>query len=926
MGKTLVITEKKSVADDFARVLSGGEGGKRKFAKHDLDYESDDMIVAWASGHLLELQEPGAYDKAWKYWSLEKLPIIPESFVHQPRGDDKKGKALLSNLTKLIRRDDVDQIVNGCDAGREGELIFNLIMDHALSKRPRAKAEKPVQRLWLQSMTADAIRASFRELAPSEEYAPLRNAAYARDRADWLVGMNGTRALTKRFLGGKNRISLAVGRVKTPTLAFLVDREREIDNFIPVPYWEIAATFSVKPDASGAAEKDLYESRWTGKGPDGKATDRILDHDRAKAVIEKIQGKVGVAEDTVRHSKEKPPQLFDLTSLQRRASSAFGFTLKRTLAITQTLYETKKAVTYPRTSSAYLPNDYRNEVPRIMSELARGGFADLVQFVPNRDRPDSERPGQVFDDKKVSDHFAIIPTGVVPTSLRPDEKKLYDLIVRRFLAAFMKSAERETVTRKTTVEGEVFRSTQRKLVVPGWRAVETIGADDQPFPDLAPDGRVGCRGSDLLEKATTPPSRFTDGTLVAEMETCGKHVESDEEAEALKDLGIGTPATRASIVEDLIFKRLARREGRSLVPTALGSTLVRAVRNMELGALGKPDLTGEWEKRLRLVTEGSFDVEEFDRGILADVRQMVETVKGAEDVSEIFALDYPEPLHCPKCGKRLIEKAYSYFCEDQETCNVVIYKDAGGKHVFPEILKRIIDAKGEAVGPFTGFERPRAPCKLRLNENFMIVVEPEGDFEVENPSVYQVEEVADGTVMGKCPKCQSEVKAEGTGFKCSSDSCNFRLSKKLLFRDLPPAEVKKMLTGPNVLTELIEGFISRRGRPFSAHLSFDEEEAAVEVPRAPEEGGGGEGREEEGQEEDDEEEGGQEDRREVEEDHQEEGRGQEARGRRRVRLIPSGISRPSRRLPRLRGRRRRFRGARSRSRASRCRRSRRASL
>jgi DNA topoisomerase III len=823
MSKTLVITEKKSVADDFARVLAGGgENADRKFEKSELFYESQDIIVAWASGHLMELQHPGDYDKAWKFWSLKNLPIVPEKFVHRPRGDDAKSKKLLANLVKQIRRDDVSRVVNGCDAGREGELIFNLIMDHALSKRPKSKAEKPVERLWLQSMTADAIRQSFREIVPAAKYQHLRDAAYARDRADWLVGMNGTRALTKRFLGGKNRVSLAVGRVKTPTLAFLVDREREIDNFIPVPYWEISGTFSVDPNAGGdAPEGTLYESRWTGKGPDGKATDRLLDLESAEAIVAKVAGQVGTAEDSVRRSKEKPPQLFDLTTLQRRASSTFGFTLKRTLSITQTLYETKKAVTYPRTSSRYLPNDYRAEVPKIMSQLASADYRDLVRLVPNAHAPEPERKGTVFDDKKVSDHFAIIPTGVIPGSLKPDERKLYDLIVRRFLAAFMPSAERETVTRKTTIAEETFRATQRKLVVPGWRAIETVGADDQPFPELGPDNKVTSTEVDLIEKATTPPSRFTDGTLVGEMETCGKHVETEEEAEALKDLGIGTAATRAAIVEDLIFKRLARREGRSLVPTALGTTLVRAVRNMELGALAKPDLTGEWEKRLRLVTEGEFEVDDFEKGIVEDVEEMVRRVQGAEDVSEIFALDHGGPLACPKCGKKLIEKAYSYFCEDQEDCEVIIYKDAGGKHIFPETLRRILEAKGELIGPLTGFERPKAPCKLKLNENHMIVLEPEGDFEVQNPEVYQVEQVDDGTVMGKCPKCGKDVKAEGTGYKCSD--CKFRLSKKLLFRELPPADVKKMLSAPNEQTSLIEGFISRRGRPFAAHLSFDEE-------------------------------------------------------------------------------------------------------
>ncbi|MCB9831266.1 MAG: topoisomerase C-terminal repeat-containing protein [Planctomycetes bacterium] len=839
MGKTLIITEKKSVADDFARVFgheSDSQNAKgRRFKKHDLHYESDDLIIAWASGHLLELQEPGLYQKEWKYWSLEKLPIIPDSFVHIPREADAKGKKLLSNLDKLIRDDEVTEIVNGCDAGREGELIFNLILDHARGKRKKV-ADKKVVRLWLQSMTTDAILEAFRHLKADDEMTPLREAAYCRDQADWLVGMNGTRALTKRFLGGKNRVSLAVGRVKTPTLAFLVDREREIDNFIPVPYWELYATFDVDSKGSGE-EENQYVAQWNGKDAEGKATDRILDGAEAAALRKKVEGKIGEIEDTTRRSKEKPPQLFDLTQLQRRASSAFGFTLKRTLAIAQTLYEQKKAITYPRTSSRYLPQDYRGEVPRIMQQLAGGGYRELYSKVPNRERPDSEQKGQVFDDKKVSDHFALIPTGEVPKSLRPDEQKIYDLIVRRFFAAFMPSAERETTTRKTTVEGEVFKATARKLVVTGWRAAEPIAADDIPFPDAAADGKALCLESELSEKATTPPSRFTDGTLVAEMETCGKHVENEEEAEALKEIGIGTPATRAAIVEDLIFKHLARREGRNLVPTALGSTLVRIVRNLQLDALAKPDMTGTWEKRLNMVMDGHYDASVFMAEIRGFVEEMVAKVKNAAEGSAILAADHPGPLHCPKCGKGLEEKAYSYFCVDQEDCGIRIHKDAGGKHLFPEVLGRLIEHMKDEdpmVGPFTGFERPKAPCKMKISEEGQVLLKPEGDVEFEQHELRPEAQIDDGTPVGKCPKCGAEVQAQGTGYACTSEDCKFRLSKKLLMRELPPAQVKKMLAEAGAKTDLIEGFISKRGRPFSAMLFFEEGSLKWEFPpRAP---------------------------------------------------------------------------------------------
>ncbi len=831
MSKTLVITEKKSVADDFARVLGrvgrAGSGEGRTFDKHEAHYESEDLIIAWASGHLMELQEPGAYDKDWKFWQLRKLPIIPDRFVHVPRSRDARSKKLLDNLVKLIRRQDVEAVVNACDAGREGELIFNLIMDHARSGRNKAKADKPVQRLWLQSMTADSIRDAFKNLKDAEELEPLRDAAYSRDQADWLVGMNGTRALTKRFLGHGTRVSLAVGRVKTPTLAFLVDREREIDSFIPVPYWQVSGTFAA--DLDGPVEGRTWEAWWTGKNAKGKTTDRILEAKAAEALVQKVKGKVGEAKDTRRTTREKPPQLFDLTSLQRRASSLYGFTLKRTLSLAQALYEKKKAITYPRTGSKYLPKDYQTEVPAIMEKLAStDDWGALVRKVPQRNAPRPERPGAVFDDAKVSDHFALIPTGEIPKSLRDDEKKIYDLIVRRFLAAFMPSAVRETTTRVVTVEGETFKATARRLVEAGWRAAEPIAKDDPPFPELNPQQQALCADVELVEKATSPPSRYTDGTLVGEMETCGKHVENEEEAEALAEIGIGTPATRAAIVEDLVSKRLARREGRTLIPTALGGTLVRLVRNLNLGALAKPDMTGLWEQRLNQITEGTYDAKSFRKEIIRLVEDMVEQVKAAEDAPTVFAVDHPdEGLHCPKCGKPMIEKAYSYFCSDQDDCGVLIHKDVGGKHLFPEILARLIDAskKDESVGPFTGFERPRAPCKLKLRpDDGRILLEPEGDVDFDQPGLEPVEDVPDGTVMGHCPVCGADVVAQGSGYICSKreGGCKFRLSKKLLFRDLPPDQVKKVLAGPGAETDLIQGFISRRGRPFAAQLYFDE--------------------------------------------------------------------------------------------------------
>ncbi len=798
MGKTLVITEKKSVADDFARVLGGFETRSDR-------YEGDSMVIAWASGHLLELARPQVYRKEWRFWSLEALPMVPETFQHVPREADGKAATLLARLVKLMQSPTVTEIINACDAGREGELIFNLIAEHAGNS-------KPVKRLWLQSMTASAIRSAFEHLAPSSKFANLRDAAFARDQADWLVGMNGTRALTKRFLGRTGRYPLAVGRVKTPTLAVLVDRERDIDRFIPEPYFEIRAVLDT---GSGT-----FEANWYRQEPGGGAVERLTDRAAVEAVVARTAGKTGTASDTVKETTDQPPLLFDLTSLQRAASSAFGYTLRRTLSIVQTLYEAKKAVTYPRTSSRYLPKDYAKETPGIIDALVRGRYASLGRHL-NPDRR-ATNFGAVFNDAKVSDHFALIPTGEIPQSLRDDERKIYEMIVRRFLAVFAPVAVWEKTSREAEIEGERFRASARHLRVPGWRAIE--GADeDEPLPVLGSNRSVTAREVRIEEKATTPPRRFTDGTLVGEMETAGKHVEDEELVQALKEKGIGTPATRAAIVEDLIYKGLARRDRRTLLPTPLGCTLVRLVRNLAIDALAKPDMTGEWEYHLKRMVDGEYARSRFDAEIRDLVDQIVGAVKGAEDGTAVFLRDHPPGIVCPKCRRPIIEKAYSYYCADEEGCGLRWNKDASGKNIFPEVLARLF--ANREVGPLTGFERLRVPSRLRLADDFSIDVVPEAGAVEEAPEAgdeaVQVEEVPDGTVMGRCPECRAaDVIAKGAAYACTAEGCKFRLGRKILFRTLPPDEVRKMLSGEK--TGPIAGFISRRGKRFTAHLSFDE--------------------------------------------------------------------------------------------------------
>ncbi len=847
MSKTLVVTEKKSVADDFAKVNKVPKKG-------DMSFENDRFVIAWASGHLLELKSPDAYDKKFKRWALGDLPIVPGQFEHQPRGDDKKSSDLLKNLVKQINRADIERVVNACDAGREGELIFNLILDHS-----GMKGKKPVVRMWLQSMTARAIDGAFEELKafdgtsvskkgtvrPANDFRDLADAAYARDEADWLIGMNGTRAFTKGFMG-KARQIMAVGRVKTPTLAFLVDREREIDKFVPVPYYQLDAVF-----AQGDA---TWEGRWSGADAEGRKTDRFLDRRVAERIFAAIQAGKGTVTDSDSKKKEEAPLLYDLTSLQRAASAQFGYTLDRTLSLVQTLYEQKKAVTYPRTSSRFLPTDYKREITPLILALRQGPLGHVAAQVPADARP--EIWPRVFNDAKVSDHFALIPTGENPGQMRDDETRIYEMITRRFLAAFMPSAEWLHVTRETVVGGESFFTKGRRLSINGWRAVEPA-TEDAPLPAVDVTKPCEIRSSEILDKATQAPGRYTDGSLVKAMETSGRDSVPDAAMEGakaldevaledLKERGLGTPATRASIVKDLIVKGLARRQGRSILPTSLGCTLVRVVRNLGLDGLAKPDLTGEWEYRLALMAQGKYERKQFSEDMTAQVRDIIEAIrseKGGNDA--VFVRDHGTPtLLCPLCSKPLLEKTFSYMCDvKKEGCGFNLSKDQNGKYLFPETARRLLDTK--RIGPMSGFDRTSAAGFLNLEPDGSIRVELDAKSdEEETPGeegTFKRELVPEGLVVGTCPKpnCGGTVRREGSGYRCEKNIarakdklCDFRIAERIKYRYLPLAEIQKMLAGGK--TEPLFGFVSMRGKKFRAMLYYENGELKWEFPPRPE--------------------------------------------------------------------------------------------
>ena len=568
--KTLVIAEKPSVARDLADALPG------TFEKTDTSFESDDYVITFAVGHLVELVDPEDYDERLKKWRMADLPIVPEEFRLRPR--DAKAKKQLNAIHKLMKRDDVDRIVNACDAGREGELIFAYIYE-------TSGVDKPVDRLWINSMTKQAIREGFERLRPGEQLASLEAAARSRSEADWLVGMNATRAATIRgraWVGGV----VSLGRVQTPTLALIVQREREIQAFTPEPYRLVRAQFDPR-----------YEGLWF----EGDETRIFGDLSRADQIVEKVSGRDGTVEKVERKEQsERAPLLYDLTSLQRDANRRFGFSARRTLQAAQSLYEDKKAITYPRTSSRYLSGDMVPLLKPTAETLAPiDEYRPFAEFVLALDRLPL---GRVVNDARVDDHHAIIPTDVEHdvSVFSPDERRVFDLIARRFLAVFHPPARYARTTVVTEVEGERFRTRGKITLEAGWRGVYGLEADEErktddeteaesgELPRLEQGQTVRCAAAEAEAKETKPPPRYTEATLLSAMETAGKLVEDEEAREAMKERGLGTPATRAETIETLIRREYIERVSKELQPTPKG---LQVITMLEQHPLTSPELT-----------------------------------------------------------------------------------------------------------------------------------------------------------------------------------------------------------------------------------------------------------------------------------------------------------------------------------------------
>jgi DNA topoisomerase III len=722
--KTLVIAEKPSVARDLTGALPG------TFENNESYYESEDTIITFAVGHLVELTDPEDYDEKFKKWRMADLPIVPEEFRLRPR--DKKAEKQLKVIHKLLRRDDVDRIVNACDAGREGELIFAYIYE-------TSGVDKPVERLWISSLTKTAIKEGFEHLRPGEQLAQLEAAARSRSEADWLVGMNATRAATIRgraWVGGV----VSLGRVQTPTLALLVKREREIQAFVPEPYWLVHAEFDPR-----------YQGLWF----EGDET-RLKEAKRADEIAAKVSGKDGTVESVERKEQsERAPLLYDLTSLQRDANRRFGFSARRTLQAAQSLYEDKKAITYPRTNSRWLSGDL---VPQLKPTAATlqpiGEYAAAARYVLGLQQLPLAR---VVNDSKVSDHHAIIPTDVEHDVSRfsPDERRVFDLVARRFLAVFHPPARYARTTVVTLVEDERFRSRGKVTLEAGWRGVYGLLSDadaqqqrqdeegeneSAELPPLEQGQTVRCASAEVEAKETKPPPRYTEATLLSAMETAGKLVDDEELREAMKESGLGTPATRAETIETLIRREYIERAGKDLTPTPKG---LQVITMLEEHPLTSPELTGNWEKRLTDIEHGSDDRGKFIDDIAEFTRATVEKI--AELDKEKLRPERVELGPCPRCGAETGEiikensKAYgctSWKSREETGCGFVIWKRVAGRTITPELARQLLE-EGKTKEVVSGFRsRAGKPFRARL------VLNDEGKVEFDFPARKETKEAA----------------------------------------------------------------------------------------------------------------------------------------------------------------------------------------
>ena len=840
--KTLVIAEKPSVAKDITAALTPLAG---PFDKHDDYFESETYVITSAVGHLVEIAAPEEFDVKRGKWSFANLPVLPPRFDLRPI---EKTKSRLNAVVKLAKRKDVGYLINACDAGREGELIFRLIEQFASDKKP---LNKPSQRLWLQSMTPQAIRDGFSNLRSDAQMLPLADAARCRSEADWLVGINGTRAMTAFNSRDGGFFLTTVGRVQTPTLSVVVEREEAIRKFISRPYWEIHANF----DVSGGT----YVGRWFDekfKKPaavDGEAKDaelkpeRIWDAATADRIAAAVRNQAATITESSSPSSKSSPALFDLTSLQREANGKFGYSAKTTLQIAQSLYERHKALTYPRTDSRALPEDYVPTVQDTFKMLADSGMSHLAPHAKLAIKNSYVRKlPRVFDNKKVSDHFAIIPTLQAPSGLSEAEQKVYDLVVRRFMAVFFPPAEFLTTTRISRVADQAFKTEGKVLVNPGWMAIYGKDAQDdekdgEVLVAVKPEEKAHVAEALVKDLKTRPPARYSEATLLSAMEGAGKSVEDDEFREAMKEKGLGTPATRSSIIEGLIAEKYMLREGRELIPTAKAFQLMTLLRGLGVDELSRAELTGEWEHKLSQMEQGLMSRASFMAEITSMTERMVRKAK--EYDGDTIPGDYATlQTPCPNCGGVVKENYRRYTCTGSasgaEGCGFSMTKTPAGRAFELTEVESFLSNK--QIGPLEGFRSKAGwpfTAELALkwsddDKNWKL------EFDFGNDANADTGELIDftgQTALGQCPSCSSAVFDHGSVYACEkavptaaqpTPSCKFKTGKIVLQQPVDAEQIQKLLTTGK--TDLLDKFVSMRTRrPFKAFLAWNPEEDKV---------------------------------------------------------------------------------------------------
>jgi DNA topoisomerase-3 len=800
MSKSLIIAEKPSVALDISKALGGF---KKVTDGNESYYESADYVLSSAVGHLVELCLPGELDKKKGKWSFANLPVIPEEFALKPI---ERTEGRLRLLKKLMKRPDVTSLINACDAGREGELIFRYIVKLAGCK-------KPIERLWLQSMTPASIRDGFTHLRPGSELEPLASAAVCRSESDWLVGINGTRALTA-FNSRNGGFQLTpVGRVQTPTLAIVVERDQKIKAFVPKGYWEVHATF--------AAQAGPYPGRWfkdefakDEANPDARA-ERLWTEAEARAIETKCQGKPGVVTEEKKPASQISPLLYDLTTLQREANGRLGLSAKGTLSIAQRLYEHHKVLTYPRTDSRALPEDYIDTVKGILRNMDGGS---LGTFAGKILREGWVKPNKrIFNNAKISDHFAITPTLESPDKLNEIERKVYDMVAKRFLSVFYPAAQFEVTTRITRVEGEPFKTDGKILVFPGWLEIygkEEVSSDDAPaLVPVQENERVKTQEIEVKGLETRPPAKYTEATLLSAMEGAGKLVEDEELRDAMAEKGLGTPATRAATIEGLLSEEYMRREGREITSTPKAWALMELLRVINIPALASPEMTGEWEFKLKEMEQGKLQRSRFMEEIVGLTQTIVEKAKSFDESGLA-----PRPLgfNAPN-GKAMLETLRNYESEDG---TIKLRKVVAGRVLEPMEAKELLEKR--IIGPLQGFRSKAGwpfAAALKLN------AAGETEFVFDNAPVN-----ADGSALdldatpalGKCPVCGGRVFETMMSFACENTfgeapTCKMKIGKVILQQPIDMVQVEKLLTQKK--TDLLRGFVSQRTRrKFSAFL------------------------------------------------------------------------------------------------------------